>query len=155
MTGKRKRDKFQLRLPSVKGPNGQPTSPQYKDVAWFEHFDQYSPTQTDETTATTTVRSPSNTTLCTDFFPTESVNQLSQELQAFAGYVRLQPTEHDARQFMIQFITNLAGSTFSGTDVHLQVFGLLPSVLIVLMSIWLSGVLWKRHNNHNHNNKEF
>ena len=123
MTGKRKRDKFQLRLPSVKGPNGQPTSPQYKDVAWFEHFDQYSPTQTDETTATTTVRSPSNTTLCTDFFPTESLNQLSQELQAFAGYVRLQPTEHDARQFMIQFITNLAGSTFSGTDVHLQVFG--------------------------------
>ena len=133
-TKKRNRDRFQLRLPAVT-----PRAPLYQEVAWFEAFDEYShlphtqqqpqqPNARDRThpdhRGTNNQKHDSNPCLATDFFPSDALEQLSRELHAFAGYVRLQPQEHEARQCMIRSITHLADRTFAGGDnVQLQVFG--------------------------------
>jgi hypothetical protein len=160
----RRRDKFQLRLPA--STLERPVL--YKDMAWYEQFDElsdYKPSTTtadtsakgengncDSTTETTT---SSSTVLPTDFLSTDTLHQLSRELHSFASYVRLQPLEHEARQYKIQSLANLAGTTFAGQknsnnksssicsdDVHLQVFGSYATPQVCTFSSDVDMALW-------------
>jgi hypothetical protein len=95
-------------------------------MPWHECVDDYwsgADSNNDRTSSKKKNQKKSNV-LPTDFFASEALHHLSNELESFASYVRLQPKEHAAREHVIQCITDLAGSTYPQCpDVHIQCFG--------------------------------
>jgi hypothetical protein len=147
-----KRERFQLRLPAVSDSS----SVLFRNTEWFRTLNETTPTSFQTNlNITTKQKSSSCKGIITETFSSQSLQQLSRELQAFAAYVRLRPMEHDARQFFIQTMSELAFSTFgqeknkqqyntseTTNSIHLQVFGSYATPLIcpycsdVDMALW-------------------
>jgi hypothetical protein len=119
--GKRKRPKFQLKMPSAQAGNLLLNGEQ---MPWHECVDEYWSGAPEKMRPSSGKKKSSAHVLPTDFFAPEALAHLSNELESFASYVRLQPKEHAAREHVIQCITDLAGSTYPQcADVHIQCFG--------------------------------
>jgi hypothetical protein len=164
-----KRERFQLRLPSVSDSS----SVLFCNTEWFKSLDDITPTfevplsttkqetRTHHNLKSDKITISSTNGIITDNFSSKSLQQLTLELQAFAAYVRLRPMEHEARQILVQTISELAFSTFgqkkeqnqqhpnlksndteTSNPIYLQVFGSYATPLICTYCSDVDMALW-------------
>jgi hypothetical protein len=132
---KRNRPKFELKLPAL---NAHQTARTYANMPWFNCRDDFTPDTTEDGkdgisvdedfesshSKALPIMSKSAVVLPTHQFSPKALQKLSDELQAFAAYVRLRPHEYQAREWLIQHITDLAGTKFTkNKNVAIQCFG--------------------------------
>ncbi len=103
--------KFSLRLPPL---NSRKTSTEYNDMPWY-------PTTTSTNHEYDYTEKSSVKIL--QHLSASGLQRLDEELLSFAAYVRLTPTECEARDYVIQHIADTCQRLFSSRNVQIQAFG--------------------------------
>jgi hypothetical protein len=129
-----KQIKFQLTLPT--------NAPRFRDTPWFREGIAVESSFSGK---------KSRIQLSTGRVSQASLSKLDQELLCFADYVRLSPEEHDAREFVIQHVTDIAGTLFvssgekrkRGEDrVRIQAFGSFATPQVCTFASDVDLALW-------------
>ena len=103
--------KFSLRLPPL---NSRKTSTEYTEMPWY-------PTTTSTNHEYDYTEKSSVKIL--QHLSASGLQRLDEELLSFAAYVRLTPTECEARDYVIQHIADTCQRLFSSRNVQIQAFG--------------------------------
>ena len=111
-----------------------PTNQQvpYSLVPWYGCQDDYNPLpqkpqqqqQQDELVEGSSLSLSSSSQECCwyhEYFAAASLENLTNEMEAFAAYVRLRPVEQRARHAFIQHVTDLAGERFQRNHPHVRI----------------------------------